>query len=268
MAGKKGYNKRSQKYFKKKSRKAPKVSKSVKLYVKKSIHSQIENKRIQWSNSFAFGSNTTTYSTLSYLKLTPSTISYSMAQGFGQADRVGNKCRVMKATFRYILLPISYDLIANPTPKPQHIQLLFGNIKGNQRSDPTAGTVNLLFQNGNIAAAPTGLLGDALRPINNDLWQIKKRIQHKIGYAVSDGTGGNANSSFHSNNDFAYNVMRTIDLTPMFPKVIVYDENSLTPNTNALYLMLQSLNADNTSQLADTAPCGITFWLDLVYEDA
>ena len=244
------------------------VSTCVKKYVKQAIHRNVENKCIQYSQSFGFGGNNATYPTLSFRRLTPGALSYSISQGLGQADRIANKIRVMKATFRYILLPISYDLILNPTPKPQHVQLMFCNIKGNQRADPSATSVSVLFQNGNTSAGPTGLLGDILRPTNGDFWNIKRRVHHKIGYAIADGTGASGGSQYHANNDFAYNVMRTVDVTSMFPKVITYNEADVNPTTNSLYLLFQSVNADNTAQISDTAPCGITFWLDLIYEDA
>lgn len=94
---------------------APKVSKDVKKYVKATIHKNIENKCVQYSQTYAFGGNPVTYPTLSYRRLTPGATSYSIVQGLGQGDRIANKIRVMKVMFRYILLPISYDLILNPT---------------------------------------------------------------------------------------------------------------------------------------------------------
>ena len=248
---------------------APKVSKDVKKYVKATIHKNIENKCVQYSQTYAFGGNPVTYPTLSYRRLTPGATSYSIVQGLGQGDRIANKIRVMKVMFRYILLPISYDLILNPTPKPQEIQLYFCNLKGNQRTDPAAGTVGLLYQNGNSFAGPTGLLGDMIRPTNSDVWNIKKRVTHKVGYASAEGTGSQVGSQYFSNNDFKYNVKRSIDITSMFPKIINWSEDSITnPYSNALYLLAYSVNADNTSQLTDTSPAGITFWLDLTYEDA
>ena len=244
------------------------VSIGIKKYVKKAIHSQIENKRIEYSRTFSFGGNTTTYSNLSVSTLTPSSVSYNMSQGTGQADRIGNKIRIINAVLRYILLPISYDLVGNPTPKPQEVQILFGNVKGNTRTTPTSGQIAYLFANGNSSTGPTGLLGDVLRPINSDFWVIKKRIQHKVGYAVSDGTGGSAGSQYQSNNDFPINVVRSLNVTKMMPKQIVWNESDTNPTTAGLYMMIQAVNADNTSQLADTAPSAMTFWLDITYEDA
>lgn len=269
MAGKKRmYRKRGARKMKP-SMKTPVVSKAVKKYVKQTIHKNIENKCIQYSQAYAFGGNPVTYPTLSFRRLTPGATSYTIQQGLGQGDRIANKIRVVKAIFRYILLPISYDLILNPNPKPQEIQLYFCNLKGNQRTDPAAGTVSLLFQNGNSFAGPSGLLGDMLRPINTDVWNVKKRVTHKVGYAAAEGTGQIAGSQYFANNDFKYNVKRSIDITSMMPKIINWSEDSITnPYSNALYLMCYSVNADNTSQLQDTQVAGITFWLDLTYEDA
>lgn len=251
------------------SMKTPVVSKAVKKYVKQTIHKNIENKCIQYSQAYGFGGNPVTYPTLSFRRLTPGATSYTIQQGLGQGDRIANKIRVVKAIFRYILLPISYDLILNPNPKPQEIQLFFCNLKGNQRTDPAAGTVGLLFQNGNSFAGPSGLLGDMLRPINTDVWNVKKRVTHKVGYAAAEGTGQIAGSQYFANNDFKFNVKRSIDITSMMPKIINWSEDSITnPYSNALYLMCYSVNADNTSQLQDTQVAGITFWLDLTYEDA
>lgn len=254
--------------YKTKSKGTTSVGKALKTYVKKAIHAQIENKKIEYSRTFSFGGNTATYPSLSVTTLTPSSVSYNMTQGTGQADRIGNRVRIINAVLRYILLPISYDLVGNPQPKPQEVQILFGNIKGSTRTTPTSAQLAYLFANGNSSTGPTGLLGDVLRPINSDFWVIKKRIKHKVGYAVSDGTGSSAGSQYHSNNDFKLNVVRSLNVTKMLPKVVIWNEADTNPTTFGLYMMIQAVNADNTSQLSDTAPCAMTFWLDVTYEDA
>lgn len=258
---------RKRRYVKKYT-KSTKVPYKIKKYVLRTIHKNVENKTVQYQRSFGFGGNPTTYSTLSFTQLTPGSISYNMVQGTGQSDRVGNSVRIMKAVLRYILLPVSYDLILNPTPKPQEVQILFGYIKGNTRTAPSATAVSYLYQNGNSSAGPTGLLGDVMRPINKDFWVIKKRIRHKVGYASNDGTGANAGSQFHANNDFKYNVVKSIDITKMLPQKVVWNEADVNPTSRSLFMMISAVNADNTNQLSDTAPCGMTFWLDVTYEDA
>lgn len=262
VAAKRKYRKRARKSGMGKC----KISKCIKKYVKKTIHSQIENKTIQYDRVLAIG-NILNSTSLYAQALTPHSSSYSIAQGLGQANRIGNVIRVIKATLNYILYPISYDAIANPSPRPCEVMLVFGNIKGNTKALP-GGAVTSLYQNGNAAAGPDGTLSDILRPFNKDFWNVKKRIVHKVGCSAYTGTGAAGGPQYYNNNDFPYNVKRKLDLTSMFPKRIQFEDASADPTSNGLFLMMEAVSADNSLIGSALTPIGVEYWVDLVYEDA
>lgn len=252
--------------YKTKSKGTTSVTKAVRTYVKKTIHSQIENKTIQYSRNLAIG-NVLNSTSLYAQALTPHSSSYTIAQGLGQANRIGNVIRVIKATLNYILYPISYDAVANPTPRPCEVMLVFGNIKGNTKSLP-GGAVSSIYQDGNTAAAADGTLSDMLRSFNKDFWNVKKRIVHKVGCSAYTGSGAAGGPQYYNNNDFPFNVKRRLDLTSMFPKRITFEDTVVDPTSNGLFLMMEAVSAENSLFGATVTPIGVEYWVDLVYEDA
>lgn len=264
---KKGFKKtKSRRVFRRLYKRKTVVPRTIKQYVKKTIHSQIENKCIQYDRIQVVG-NVLNSSSLYAHALTPHSTSYTIAQGIGQANRIGNQIRVVRATLNYILFPVAYDLTANSTPRPCEVMLVFGNIKGNTKSVP-GGAVSQIYQNGNSASAPDGTLSDMLRPFNKDFWNVKKRIVHKLGCASYQGNGALLGSQYFANNDFGFNVKRRLDLTPMFPKRITFEDTTADPTSAGLFLMLEAVYADNALMNSSQTPVGIEWWVELVYEDA
>jgi len=238
---------------------------TVKSIVKKQVDKNIEDLNVQYASYYTFG-NYINNNLLNYKILTPST--YSVAQGTGAADRRGNRVTIKKVMFRYLINPLPYNATTNPTPQPQEVQLLFANLKGNQRTVPTSGSMSIMYQTGNTSSPPTGSCTDLIKPFNYDAWNIKRRIIHKVGCATYGGTGISVINQSFANNDFSYNIRRTIDITKLFPKVWYFDDTNNTATSNALYFMVQAVNADNTIASSTTLSQAIEFWLDVTYEDA
>lgn len=244
------------------------VPKNIKQYVKKSLHAQIENKMVQHFGQFRVG-NTLYDPNLHTQSLTPSAGSYQILNGTGQANKIGNRIRVRKAVLRYIINPLPYDLVFNQSPRPMEIQIMLGHLKGSTRTQPNSVSLLYLYQDGNTSAPSDGTLTDLIRPVNNDLFVIKRRIVHKVGMSAYDGTGAQIGAQYHQNNDFPYNVRRAIDVTKYMPKVMVWNEADVNnPTSKGLYMWMEAVRADNTLAPATESPLLFEYWLDLTYEDA
>jgi len=256
------------KYSKKrKSTKKCVVSSCVKKYVNKALHKNIENKAQSYTTGYSIGSYANSNS-LYARPITPGAGFLSIVQGTGQGDRIGNKVKVMKAMFRYVINANPYDASSNSIPIPMEVQMIFGFVKQLPNTTPSSANVSQLFQSGSTALAPVGDLRDLIQPYNTDYWTIKKVIKHKIGTSINDGTGGLANRAYLANNDYSFNVCRSIDITSIYPKNLIFADNSTGPQNNSLYFMCQAVAADGTVQTTFNLPTRINWTIDISYEDA
>jgi len=261
------YRKRNARPLKRNVRKSSSVSLAVKKYVKSTVHSQVENKRAVYNASFAVGCITN--SSILYARpLTPAATYLTISQGLGQGDRIGNKCRTMKAVLRYTLFPLPYDLTSNPLPVPAEVQIIIGYCKPTPTTIPTSVQVGALFQNGNLSASPQGDLGDLIQPFNTDVWAIKKVIRHKIGNAAIEGTGGQPNRQWFSNNDFKMNAYRSVNITNIYPKQLLFNDTGQNIQNAGLFLMVQAINANGSVAGSLNTSVFFDYALDLTYEDA
>jgi len=243
------------------------VSKSVKKYVKRAIHKQIENKSVQINSGANFGSvlqNTT----MNAYPMAPLTGYWSIAQGITQGTRVGNQIRTRKCYLNYVLRPTIYDAVTNPNPAPCEVQLMLGYVKNTPCFVPGVSDINQLFQSGAAVAAPVGSLRDIISVINKDYWVIKKRWTHKIGYGSSEGSGSLGNYEFFMNNDFKYNVVKRLDITKYLPAVYQFNDATATLTSKNLFFMFQSVLGNGNISNVNVTTANIEFWIDYHFEDA
>lgn len=247
--------------------KKPSVSAGVKKYVKKVIHSSIENKCVQISSGFNFG-NVLESTDLNAYPMCPNSVYWTINQGSGQGNRIGNVVKVRKIYLSYVLRPLPYDVTVNPFPVPTEIQLFLGYVKNFPSSNIAPADINQLFQAGSTSSAPIGGLQDLVSIVNKDYWVIKKKWSHKLGYASYNGTGSLPGQQFNSSNDFKLNVVKRIDITKFCPSTINFNDSSATPTTRNLFFMQQAIWANGGNSGATVQSANIQFWVDFVYEDA
>jgi len=240
------------------------VSSKVKTYVQRAIHKQIENKTIQYNAGFTMV-NYADDNTMRGFALSPGT-SIAIPQGDGQGARTGNRIRIMKARLVYWMVPSAYNGLLNPQPKPLMIRLWIGYSKTNPTLIPTAGDQAVLFQNGDSASAPNGFISDILRSVNKDKFIIFRDIKHKLGYESITGSGATAGSQYFSNNDFKYNIMKSIDITKYLIQNVTYNDTTTIPTTRGLFCWVQIVYADNTVTTG-TIPANFNYFVELTYED-
>jgi len=247
-----------------------KLSVPLKKYILKTIHSNVENKRAQPYFTLRQIGSVANSTNLYAVNLTPnntSTGAYDIPQGVGQADRIGNTIRIVKATLRYWIAPAPYDITTNPNPRPQEFMIILGNVKTSPGSVPTATFVNSLYNRGDTSVPPNGTLDDLILPFNRDVWNIKKFIRHKVGNAEVSGTGGISSNQFFSNNDFKLNITKTVDITSMMPKVFKFNDTGIL-QTPGLYMMVESVNASATISGSTVLQTLFNYQVELQYEDA
>lgn len=263
---KKNSKKKPRKYFRgKRSGKARGVSVAVKSYVKSLMHKQIENKQAYYAAASQNISSYNVSSTMLALPLYPNSSYMSISQNVGESDRIGNKIRVVKAMFNYILRPEVYNATLNPTPTPQIVKLWLGYNKTTPLTQAT-GNPNFI-QTGNTSQALTGYLIDIIKPVNKDLYKIYKTRTHKLGHAIENGTGSSAVAGYQSNNDFKMNASAKIDITRFLQKNIQFNDTTNTQtNGHGLFAYFTAVRADGLTNAA--YPVTMDWWLDFYYEDA
>lgn len=248
-------------------RKKSSVSAGVKDYVKKALHTQIENKCVQINYGNSFG-NINEDPAMNAYPMCPLSTYWTINQGVGQGNRVGNVIKTRKVYLSYVLRPLPYSATTNPLPNPCEVQLMLGYVKNTPCFTPVPGDFSFLFQSGSTSTAPIGTLRDLVSVINTDYWVIKKRWTHKVGYAAMEGTGASPGSQFQANNDFKLNHVKRIDITKHIPKTHVFNDGSATTNTKNLFLMYQAVAADGGTYGVNGLVANIEFWVDFHYEDA
>jgi len=246
------------------SRGARPVSSKVKTYVQRAIHRNVENKSIQYNGGFTMV-NYADDNTMRGFALSPGT-TIAIAQGDGAGDRTGNRIKIMKARLVYWMVPAAYNGLLNPQPKPLLVRLWIGYSKTNPTLIPPAGDQATLFQNGNAAAAPNGFINDILRSVNKDKFVIFRDIKHKLGNADLTGTGFTAGSQYYSNNDFKYNIMKSIDITKYLINTVSYNDTTAIPTSRGLFCWVQIVYADNTVTTG-VIPANFNYFVDITFED-
>lgn len=244
------------------------VSVGVKKYVKKMIHTQIENKSVQINpGPISFGNVLESPDFNAYPCLPCSGI-WTINQSVGAGGRVGNIIKVRKVYLNYILYSNIYDAGTNANPSPQEVRLMLGYVKNTPSFPPIAGDIGQLFNSGSTSVAPVGNLKDLISVYNLDYWSIKKSWTHKIGFANNTGTGTNAATQGFSNNDFKLNVYKRLDITKYCVKTCIFNDTSATTNTKNLFFMYYAVRSNGGTSSNIDLPIRIDYTIDFVYEDA
>lgn len=244
------------------------VSSSVKEYVQKTIHREIENKgyQLQYTASL-YGVNGS--SVLNAFPVCPYSGYMAISQGVGVNARSGNSIKTRSLMFKYVLRPLTYDATINSVPQPYEIQMIFCRVKNNPTSLPVSAEVNQLFQLNNSSLGPQGTLEDLCIPFNKDYWEILKVVRHKIGYADNTGSGAQLTAQYFANNDFKLNVVGSVNLTKYYPKTVKFNDTTTTPTTKGIFLLINVIPAGSSAAIpAAQLPIRIHSYIDYQYEDA
>jgi len=246
------------------------VSAAVKKYVNRTVHANIENKQVQVQVGANFG-NITENATLNVRPLTPYPGYIQISQGSGQNSRTGNQCKVRQATLKYVLYQHKYNETTNNQLVPVEVQMFIGFVKNSSGLLPTASDFYSLYQYNNTVNPIFGDLFDLNQKINTDYWTIKKYWRHKLGYSTviaSDAEPVARPWAGYANNDFKLNIVRTMDITKLYPKNLKFNDVSDTLQGQGLFFFFQAVAADGSILPSNQTPAVINWQLDVSYEDA
>lgn len=251
----------------KKRKPITKVSKAVKRYVKKSIAVQAENKLTNVSQALSFGSALESPD-LNVWPILYYTGYHTLTQGVTQSSRVGNSIRIKKVYLKYVLLPLPYDVGTNASTQPLHIILYLANLRNARGVLPTSTDIGNLYQSNSTSSGPAGTLFDIIQEFNTDVWDVKKRWTEKIGFANNGGSGSQPTYQSYSNNDFALNRVRRMDISRYCPKICKFNDNAGGVVGNNLFFMFQAVSANGGATGATQLTARINYWVDIHYEDS
>jgi len=269
---KRSYRKRAKKSTRKSSRR-PRVSKSIKRYVKRTIHSLAENKCVSTAlnlNSNFFNAASNGWVTNNVFPLTPDDTVLTISQNNTQSGRVGNRIRVMKSTTKFCLTQNAYNATTNLFPQPCDVRVFVFSLK----QEPIIGLngsvsqFSSLFQNGNSSYGPSTYITDQIADFNKDNFTIHYDKMVKIGHSQATGTGGVAGSQYFANNDYKMNVMRKINTTKMISKTYGWNDSNANPHVGkAVYIAFLPSLASGSVATAGQQPFQIWFNTKIEYED-
>lgn len=243
---------------------------SVNKMIQNALNKNMETK--QWQVNYTrkvltYYENSSNYQSANVIPLGPDATYFPLTQGTGNANRIGNKIRVKKATLKMIFCPRDYDATNNVDPQPLDIRCLVLHSKNNPTETIVSST---FFDSNNTTQSPQSDIGDMVSSVNKDVYTVSNDRHCKIGFSNFEGTGNSAGHQYYANNDYKLNAVMTIDVTHAFPKNITWNDTSTTPTSFQPYLVVLMAKATGADMGTSTSwyPAYLNSELTLQYYDA
>lgn len=219
-------------------------------------------------NGLANYVNLAAFNTANMIPLFPLATYWTLSQGVGQGERIGNSIRSHKLIYTGVLGPNAYDATYNAIPQPQEV--LFMVLRRKDLGDGQPTSLTSLYEVGNGVTSPTGAMIDVLREINEDLYDVPFKRLFKVGPAVNDGSGNSNTYQRFANNDFKYNCKFRMDLTKYIDKIVRFNDASTSQVGAKCYYwaVWMPVNAAATAGGANDRPVQLTSQLIYHYKDA
>lgn len=257
-------NRRPRKYARKttmRSRKGKSVSKAVKMYVKKALGRNMENKVWEkFGNSIPIVSTVT--STPTYLgNLLP-----QPAQDTTQIGRIGNEIKIRKGYVRGYVNLLPYNALTNPLSTPVMVKLWLVSCK--YMNTATLSSTNIgsdFFETGSGSAGLQGTLVDTVLSVNKDNWTVHKTKQFELGVTYASGAGPASTGGWYDNSKMIMPFY--FSFGNKFKAALKYNDAATNVPTNRnLFLVFQAVYANGSSSGIQT--CQYTYNTRVEYEDA
>lgn len=210
----------------------PKVSIATKLYVKRAISREVENK--VWLDYGVNQSITTANATVP----TNALLVPRIGQGLGKSQRTGNEIKVKYAKLTGYVNLLPYNIVTNPQVAPVIIKMWVIRSKilnGIVLANTTIATT--FFDIVNSSAGFQANMLDTLLSVNKEAWQVIATKQFELGLTIN--TNGVADNSSFSRY-FSFELSKHLG-------VIKYDDASLTPTNKNLYIIFQAVYPDGST---------------------
>lgn len=239
------------------------VSKATKRYVKKAIHSNIENK-VQVINQS--NNNITT-------ALVGASIPYiincipSIPSGSDQGERQGVVVTPRTVTIRGFVNMKPHNSTTNPyAPIKLKMWLVSYKLQNRNTATLALGDFDRFFEAGNSSAGFQGNMLDMLLPINKSDW---------IVYATKTiNLGTSSTSSAYSGSGFTYDASRFsvpfyFNVGKHLKQKLMYDDaNASQPTNRNMSVIVQAVSAEGSSGGGAFTPCEIHYSHRFEFEDA
>lgn len=196
-----------------------------------------------------------------------------ITQGTGEGNRVGNRIKIKKFRFSFILNP-SVNILTCHMVRMFVVTYKF-DPNGSTASDiwaacqnwSTTGTVNRsFFDNGSATTGMLGNMQDLMLPVNTDAFTVHKVKTFKLGYSsLPTVAAGNA---INGNNDFKYIIRGGVNLHKYMPKFIKYNDATTVHYNKKIFILFEVLSADGASNDDISAKASIWYNYNFVYENA
>lgn len=204
--------------------------------------------------------------------MTPYTGAYTISQGSGQGQRVGNRIRIHSAILNIDMVPNPYNASTNPYPTPCFVRIWFVTSKivpaDIVPSVQVYGGTSSFFQNGSTFNGMAGTFQDLQLHVNKDSLIYRGHRTYKLGYSMFEpATGGAPSFGNFANNDFKFCVLAKIDLTRMLPKIWTFDDTVTNPTSTNVTMVIQPIFATGAVPSSTTTPISMKFALNITYTD-
>lgn len=232
---------------------------SVAKVAKRVVGNLAENKIATYS----FSSNpsclqsTTTSLAGNYFVVSPSTTAYyTITQGTGNTNRVGNSVHTTSLTCSLVMCPNSFSSTTNNSMVPCEILVYFFKKKGYTNAFLSATDIQDFYENGSTTTGPLGYLMDINARLNKDGYTYLCHKRFKLGRSVVGSTANLTAPNYNSatNNDFKWNVVTKFNLTKYMPKTLNFGDQVVSPSNPYIHMLVQVVAADGTILGTDQLP--------------
>lgn len=253
--------------------------KSVAKVVKRVLSRNVEVKEANVSVSFTPRSTLATITQLASDNIvwcSPSASIMPIPQGTRQDERIGNKIRTKRCTFKMIMYPKPYNSIINPNPRPIVVTVWCCSAKKGYASPQDMATIfdTNFFQDGFQSTGYTSQLLDNVTATNDDAVRVYWKRTFKLGHSTHYAQPNQASEPYpsnvqYANNDYKMNVIRSFDITKQMLKTYSFDDSLNTPNQRTTFLVFGIANADGQLFTSgDHLPVDVYGHLCYTYTDA
>lgn len=213
----------------------PRVSKTVKRYVKRAIHTQIENKI---HVGYAANQTLTNAATPTALYALP-----NPPQGTAVNQRIGQVIRLRNSNIKMIFNVLPFNAVTNPIPTTQLVKVWLVSCKGVNTNSigATSISTNFFEATGGTSVGPQQNTLDQLLSVNTDAWTVYQTRQFKLGAASNSTPIGN--TGYFDNSPMTKTITFNIN---KYVKMLKFDSTSV-PNNRNLFIVMMSCNADGST---------------------
>lgn len=197
----------------------------------------------------------------------------SISQGAGDGQRISNKITTKSVSFKFNIYVAPYNASSNPNPKPYLVTLWIfklANDAQESRSDAANMMVSNMFDLGNTATSIQNNLTDHIRPYNNNVVRVLRKMTFKVGHSEYAGTGSAPASQNFTSNDYKLNIIKYLNVTKYVNKTFRFEDTSTDPTTKKTFFAFTFAPADGSSGafLDPFAPVRVSWYVDYKYKDA